>query len=82
MGIMLNNKRFHPGVYIKDALDTLKITSKEFACITGIEEKILSDILKGESDITFEIAGKLAAYFTNTSNFWLNLQNEYNSSKP
>ena len=74
---MMNIKAFHPGIYIKDSLDVMEMTSKEFSARTGISERTLSSIITGKGDITFEVAYKLAEFFDNSVNFWTNLQNQY-----
>ena len=68
-------RRFHPGVYVKDALDALNMSSKEFSIRTGISERTLSDLINGKGDITFDIATKLGNFFGNSANSWTNLQN-------
>lgn len=73
--------KFHPGVYLKDALDALEMTAKEFSIRTGISERMISGIITGNCDVSFEIAFKLSEYFGNSVNFWTNLQNQYNASK-
>lgn len=70
-------RRFHPGVYVKDALDALNMSSKEFSIRTGISERTLSDLINGKGDITFDIATKLGNFFGNSANGWTNLQNAY-----
>ncbi len=76
---MLVIKRFHTGVYnIKETLNVLKMMPKEFANKTGIPCRTLSAIINGNEGINFDIAHKLAAYFDNSINFLINLQNQYN----
>ena len=75
---MANIKRFHPGVYIKETLETMEMTAREFSARTGIYERTLSTIINGNEDITFDIAYKLSLYFDNSVNYWTNLQNQYN----
>ena len=70
-------RRFHPGVYIKDALDALNMSSKEFSIRTGISERTLSDLINEKGNITFDIATKLSEFFGNSINGWTNLQNAY-----
>ena len=70
-------KRHHPGVYIKDALDALNMSSKEFSIRTGISERTLSDLINEKGNITFDIATKLSEFFGNSVNGWTNLQNAY-----
>ena len=72
-------KRYHPGVYIKDSLDALNMSNKEFSLRTGISERTLSAVINGNGDITFDIASKLSEFFGNSINFWTNLQNAYDS---
>mgnify|MGYP000971445949 FL=1 len=75
---MANIKRFHPGVYIKETLEAMEMTAREFSARTGISERTLSAIINGNEDITFDIAYKLSLYFDNSVNYWTNLQNQYN----
>ena len=60
---MANIKKLHPGVYIKDSLETMNMTSKEFSLRTGISERTLSAIINEKGNITFEVAYKLATFF-------------------
>lgn len=75
---MTNIRRFHPGVYIKESLEAMEMTAREFSARTGISERTISAIINGNGDITFDIAYKLSLYFDNSINYWTNLQNQYN----
>lgn len=75
---MANIRRFHPGMYIKETLEAMEMTAREFSARTGIYERTLSAIINGNEDITFDIAYKLSLYFDNSVNYWTNLQNQYN----
>ena len=77
---MIENKRIvsHPGVYVKDAIDELGLSQSEFALRTGLSVKNVSTLITGESNITFDVAIKLAAFFHNSVEGWLNLQTKYN----
>lgn len=70
-------KRFHPGVYLKDTIDVLDLTIDEFSLRTGISKDDLSLIVDEKMNITLDIAEKLAKYFDNSTNYWLNLQKLY-----
>lgn len=74
---MLNIKRFHPGVYLKDALESINMKANEFAARTGISERTLSGIINEDTAISFEVAYKLANFFDTSINYWTNLQNDY-----
>lgn len=75
---MENIRRIHPGVYIKNSLEAMEMTAKEFAARTGISERTLSSIINGNGDVTFDVAYKLSLYFDNSINYWTNLQTQYN----
>lgn len=70
-------KRFHPGVYLKETIDVLDLTIDEFSVKTGISKDDLSLIVAEKMSITLDIAEKLAKYFDNSTNYWLNLQKQY-----
>lgn len=71
-------QRLHPGSYIKDSLEALSMSSREFSFRTGISERTLSDLLNEKGSVTFDIATKLAAFFGSSVEMWLNLQTQYN----
>ena len=75
---MANIRRFHLGMYIKETLEAMEMTAREFSARTGIYERTLSAIINGNEDITFDIAYKLSLYFDNSVNYWTNLQKQYN----
>lgn len=68
----------HPGVFIKDAIDELGLSQSEFALRTGLSIKNVSTLINGESNITFEVAKKLAGFFHTSIEGWINLQTKYN----
>ena len=74
---MLNIKRFHPGVFLKENLEFLNMNAKEFSLRTGISERTLSDILNEKSGITLDVARKLASFFNSSIEAWMNMQNSY-----
>ena len=67
----------HPGIYIKDAIDELGLSQSEFAYRTGLSIKNVSTLINGESNITFDVALKLAGFFNNSVEGWVNLQTKY-----
>lgn len=74
---MASIKRFHPGVYLQDALDAMEMRANEFSLRTGISERVLSSLINGKSNMSFDIAHKLADYFDTSIDFWTSLQNQY-----
>lgn len=77
--IMTNIKKIHPGVFIKENIDTLGITIDELSRKTGISINTLSNIIESKEDINYDVAYKLSIYFDNSINYWINLQNQYNN---
>ncbi len=72
---------FHPGVFLAERLEELKMSNKEFALRTNKPEKTITAIVKGESSITpdmavvFEIVLGIPAYM------WLKYQSIYDEFK-
>ena len=79
--IMLNIRRFHPGVYLKDDLEVLNMSAREFSARSGISERVLSPFINGKTDITFDLAYKLSAFFGNSIDTWMKLQQNYDLYK-
>lgn len=69
---------FHPGYYINEIIEDMKITKYEFAKKINITLKTLNDIINGKVNITNDIAEKLSIISNISVDTWLNLQNEYN----
>lgn len=67
----------HPGFVVKDALEELELSQSEFAYRTGLSIKNVSTLVNGESNITFDVAVKLSAFFGNSVEGWINLQTKY-----
>ena len=72
-------KRYHPGVYLKEALEAMDMTAKEFSIRTGISERSLSSFMAGKTGISFELASKLGSFFGNSPSVWINLQTSYDT---
>ena len=68
----------HPGNIIKeDYLVPLSITIKDMADTLGISRKTLSKIINERGAITPDMALRLSRAFDTISDFWLNLQQNY-----
>lgn len=84
MSIMETNKNteivpfeaIHPTEIIKDEIKARGISQKELAFRMGMKTSNLSRLLKGEN-ITPTIAAKLELALDIPSDFWLNLQSQY-----
>ncbi|MDR1283116.1 MAG: HigA family addiction module antidote protein [Opitutaceae bacterium] len=68
----------HPGEMIKeDWLADYGLTQYALAKALNIPHSRLTDIIKGRRGITADTALRLARFYGNTPQFWLNLQANY-----
>ena len=68
----------HPGFLVKDAIEELGITNKEFAEKSNIPLNDVELLLNFELDINDDLAEKLSNFFGTSKEVWLNLQTTYN----
>jgi addiction module HigA family antidote len=80
----MNTKRkyhiapIHPGEMIKaDWLADYGLTQYALANALRIPHGRLTDIIKGRRGITADTALRLARFYGNSAQFWLNLQSQY-----
>jgi len=68
----------HPGEILRlEFLEPLGITSYRLSKDIGVAQTRISEILSGKRSITADTALRLARYFDNSAQFWLNLQTQY-----
>ena len=67
----------HPGETLEEALEDRNMTQSELAIRTGMSELYIEQVIKGQQDITPEVALKLEEAFGIESFFWMNLQKNY-----
>lgn len=68
----------HPGEMIKaDWLADYGLTQYALATALRIPHSRLTEIIKGRRSITADTALRLARFYGNTAQFWLNLQARY-----
>lgn len=70
---------FHPGYYLKEIVDASGLTQEDFAKRLDTTPKNLSLILRGEQTLSIDISMKLSRMTGTSINYWLNLQNIYDS---
>lgn len=71
-------KPVHPGeVLLNDFLDPMDITQYRLAKGAGVPRRRVNEIVHGLRGITADTALRLARFFGNSEQFWLNLQNRY-----
>ena len=67
----------HPGEILQDAIDGARLTQSALASHIGVPQSKINDICRGRRGISLEMAAKLARAFGTTTDFWYNLQKQY-----
>jgi addiction module HigA family antidote len=74
--------RTHPGEVLKeDYLVPLGMSARALAGELGVPANRVSEIVRGERDVTADTALRLSRYFGTDPRFWLNLQAAHDLSK-
>ena len=68
----------HPGETLREKLDEINMSPKEFAIRTGKPVKTISNILNGKSSITPEMAVLFEKVLEIPANFWIKKQANFN----
>ena len=72
--------RPRPGYYIQELVEDSGLTQEDFAKRLDTTPKNLSLLIRGEQNLSIDIAVKLARLFNNSIEFWLNLQATYDAA--
>jgi len=76
--VTVNKMRpIHPGEILREELGILGLSARSIAKALGVPVNRITGILNEQRAITADTALRLARYFGNTPEFWLNLQNAY-----
>ncbi len=67
----------HPGEILADELEEINLNVSQLATRINISENELEQILKGQGNITGDIALKLGRFFNTGAETWMNLQKAY-----
>lgn len=68
----------HPGeILSEDFLKPMALSQTQLALATGMPQSRVQAIVAGRRSITADTAIRLAAFFGNTPQFWLNCQTSY-----
>ena len=74
--------RTHPGEVLREEyLVPLKMSARSLARFLGVPANRVTEILRGERDVSADTAIRLGRYFRTDPRFWLNLQSAYDLSK-
>lgn len=67
----------HPGVYLKELLNELKISQYRLARDLGVPDMRINHVVHGKRPVTAELALRLGRYFDQSPRYWMNLQSRY-----
>ena len=70
---------FHPGYYIKEIVEESGLTQEDFAKRLDTTPENLGRLIRGEQNLSIDIAMKLPRMTGTSVSYWLNLQNAYDS---
>jgi len=74
--------RTHPGEVLREEfLLPLGLSARALAKSLGVPANRITEIMRGERDVTADTAIRLACYFCTDPRFWLNLQTAHDISK-
>jgi addiction module HigA family antidote len=74
--------RTHPGEILREEyLLPLGLSARALAKALGVPANRITEIMRGERDVTADTAIRLARYFRTDPRFWLNLQAAHDLSK-
>jgi len=67
----------HPGRLLKRELTARKLSANRLLLDIGVPSGCITDILNARRSITADTAVRLGRYFSNSAQFWLDLQSQY-----
>lgn len=67
----------HPGVYLKELLEELRLSQYRLAHDIGVPAMRISHLAHRKRPVTAELALRLGRYFGQSPRYWLNLQSRY-----
>jgi addiction module HigA family antidote len=67
----------HPGVYLKELLDELKISQYRLSRELGVPAMRINHVVNEKRPVTAELALRLGRYFGQSPRYWINLQSRY-----
>ncbi len=80
--IEFNDKiAFHPGYYLKEIVEESGLTQEEFARRLCTTPKNLSLLIRGEQNLSIEMATKLSRMLGTSINYWLGLQQAFDEKQ-
>jgi addiction module HigA family antidote len=78
---MMTRVRTHPGEVLREEyLVPLGMSARALAKALGVPANRITEIMRGERDVSADTAIRLGRYFRTDPRFWLNLQAAYDLS--
>lgn len=68
----------HPGELLREEIEDRGITQTQLAREMGVQVSLINEVIKGKRDITIEYAMMLEAALGVDSDYWVQLQVNYN----
>lgn len=65
---------FHPGCYVEEAIQDMRINKGELAKRLGVSERTLSLFIDGQINVSYNLARRLSMVLGTSIKFWFNLQ--------
>lgn len=81
MGAQLPAEVFTPGEFLREELDARGWTQTEFADITGLNQRTISEIVSAKRSVTPETAIAFGEALGTGAQFWMNLESAFQLSK-
>jgi len=80
-GVTVNAARpIHPGEILREEfLAPLDLSARALAIALQLPAPHINDVVRGQRNITPDIAQRLASYFDTSPQFWMNLQESYDA---
>ena len=77
----MSDNSFHPGEYLQELLVWQGTSPADLARITGVPETSIVDVTRQRRGIDTHLSRGLAAYFGNSPQYWLDLQESYDRDR-
>lgn len=68
---------FHPGYYVAEIIEDMEISQDEFATRLGTTGKTISKLVRGQINLSNDLAKKLSVMLGTSVEIWLLLQSTY-----
>jgi addiction module HigA family antidote len=82
MRAIMARLRTHPGEVLREEyLIPLGMSARGLAKVLSVPANRITEIMRGERDVSADTAIRLGRYFRTDPRFWLNLQSAYDLSK-